>query len=102
MNIKAIVNTNLILEDGILFDGAVVWQNDKIIALGKEKDIEIPEDAEIIDACGLYTAPGLVDIHNHGGPSELFWQEPEQCCEFFLKHGTTTVLPTFYCNLTEE
>ena len=102
MNIKAIVNTNLILEDNILFDGAVVWQHDRIIALGKEKDVEIPKDAEIIDAGGLYTAPGLVDIHNHGGPSELFWQEPEQCCEFFLKHGTTTVLPTFYCNLTED
>ncbi len=100
--IKAIVNTNLILEKSIVFDGAIVWQDGKIIALGKENEITIPDGAEIIDAGGLYTAPGLIDIHNHGGPDELFWENPTHCCEFFIKHGMTTILPTFYCNLTEE
>ena len=99
---KAIVNTKLILEDGIIWDGAITWENGRIIALGKADEVEIPADAEIIDAKGLYTAPGLIDIHNHGGPDHLFHEAPMHCAEFFLRHGETTVLPTFYCNLTLE
>ncbi len=100
--INAIVNTNLILEEGIVFDGAITWENGRILSLGRASEVNIPRDAEIIDAGGKYTAPGLVDIHNHGGPDWLFWEEPEKCCEFFLAHGQTTVLPTFYCDMTEE
>ncbi|MBQ1954860.1 MAG: amidohydrolase family protein [Clostridia bacterium] len=100
--IKAIVNTNLILEEGIIFSGAIVWKNGRILSLGKADEVEIPACAEIIDAQGRYTAPGLVDIHNHGGPDFLFWEDPNACCEFFLTHGQTTVLPTFYCDMTEE
>lgn len=100
--IKAITNTNLILESSIIFDGVIIWEDDTIISLGKASEIKIPDTAEIIDAGGLYTAPGLIDIHNHGGPNFLFHENPLDCCEFFLKHGHTTVLPTFYCNLTLE
>lgn len=99
---KAIVNTKLILEDGIIFDGVITYENGRIVSLGKAGEVEIPEGAEILDAQGLYTAPGLVDIHNHGGADFLFHEDPAHCCEFFLKHGQTTVLPTFYCNLTAE
>ena len=99
---KAIVNTKLILEDGIIFDGVITYENGRIVSLGKAGQAEIPEGAEILDAQGLYTAPGLVDIHNHGGADFLFHEDPAHCCEFFLKHGQTTVLPTFYCNLTAE
>ena len=99
---KAIVNTKLILEDGIVFDGVITYENGRIVSLGKAGEVEIPEGAEILDAQGLYTAPGLVDLHNHGGADFLFHEDPAHCCEFFLKHGQTTVLPTFYCNLTAE
>ena len=97
---KAWIHTNLILEDGILWDGAILWENDRIVALGSMDDIKIPEETEVLDAQGLYTAPGLIDIHNHGGPDFLFHEDPVHCAEFFLMHGQTTVLPTFYCNLT--
>ena len=99
---KAIINTKLLLEDSIIFDGAITFENGRIVSLGKQKDVPIPPDAEIIDAHGLYTAPGLIDIHNHGGPDFLFHENPAPCCDFFLRHGQTTVLPTFYCNLTAE
>lgn len=100
--INAIINTNLILEDGILFDGVIAWENGKILQMGKAAEVTVPAEAKIIDAQGLYTAPGLIDIHNHGGPDKLFWEDPLPCCEFFLQHGQTTVLPTFYCNLTAQ
>ena len=96
---KAIVNTKLILEDGIVFDGVITYENGRIVSLGKAGEVEIPAGAEILDAKGLYTAPGLVDLHNHGGPDFLFHEDPKHCCEFFLSHGQTTVLPTFYSNL---
>ena len=99
---KAIINTKLIMEDGIIWDGAVTFENDKIVQVGWSKDVAIPEGAEIIDAQGMYTAPGLVDIHNHGCTQWWFYKEPTKTSEFFLKHGVTTVLPTFYHAVSKE
>ncbi|MGI6161204.1 MAG: amidohydrolase family protein [Christensenellales bacterium] len=96
---KAIVNTKLVMENGIIQDGALTYDGDRIIQCGWAQDVEIPESAEIIDAGGLYTAPGFVDVHNHGGNGAWFYLEPERASEFFLKHGQTTVLPTIYFNL---
>ena len=96
---KAIINTKLVMEDGIIWDGALTYEGDKIVQVGWAKDVTIPADAEIYDAQGLYTAPGLVDIHNHGGGDWLFAEKPTYCSEYFLKHGETTILPTFYHNL---
>ena len=99
---KAIINTKLILEDGIIFNGVITWENGKILQLGNADEVQIPSDAEIIDAKGLYTAPGFVDIHNHGAQFALFSDEPLKCAEHFLRHGQTTVLPTFYFTMTEQ
>ncbi len=100
--IKAIVNTKLILEDGIIFDGALTYEDGKIVSLGRKEDVNIPDTAEIYDAGGLYTAPGLVDIHNHGCPKYWFYEEPLTAARYFIKHGVTTVLPTFYHAMTKE
>lgn len=99
---NAIINTKLILEDSIIFDGAITFENGIIQQMGKASEVEIPADADVIDAGGKYTAPGLIDIHNHGGCDFLFYEDPKHCCEFFLAHGETTVLPTFYSSLTAE
>ena len=69
---KVIINTNVILPDGIIFDGIVAFENDRIIKVCKAKDFEVPSSAEVIDANGLYTAPGLIDIHNHGSENGFF------------------------------
>lgn len=99
---KAIVNTNLVLEDGIIFDGTIVIDGRHIVDLGEKDKVKIPHNAEIIDACGNYVAPGLIDIHNHGSEDYLFIDEPTKCSEHFLMHGVTTVLPTLYQDLTLE
>lgn len=87
------------MEDGIIWNGAITWEGDRIVQVGWISEVDIPEHTEVIDAGGLYTAPGLVDIHNHGSTEYLFSNEPLKAAEHFLKHGETTVLPTFYCNL---
>lgn len=99
---NAIINTKLILEDSIIYDGAITFEDGIIVQLGKASEVQIPADANVIDADGKYTAPGLIDIHNHGGCDYLFYEDPKHCCEFFLAHGQTTVLPTFYSSLTAE
>lgn len=99
---KAIINTKLLLEDSIIFDGAITFEHGRIIRLGKQSEGFIPEDAEIIDAHGLYTAPGLIDIHTHGSSSQYAYLDPIGCAKTFVRHGVTTYLPTFYCNLTLE
>lgn len=99
---KAIVNTKLVMEDGIIWDGAITWEGDRIVQVGWASEVVIPEGTEVIDAKGLYTAPGFVDIHNHGSTEHLFSDEPLKAAEHFLKHGETTILPTFYCSLNLE
>lgn len=97
---KAIVNTKLVLEDGLVWDGAITYDKGVIVQTGPRSEVEIPADAQIIDADGLYTAPGLIDIHNHGSEDDLFVHEPMKCVEHFIRHGETTILPTMYYSLT--
>ena len=102
MKTSAITNTKIILEDGIIWDGTVLFEGDKIAAFGKSHETPIPVSAKVYDARGLYTAPGFVDVHNHGGNGYWFYNEPEHAAEYFLKHGQTTVLPAVYFNLDYE
>lgn len=99
---NAIINTKLILEDGIIFDGAITWENGRILQADSADKVTILSDAQVIDAGGLYTAPGLVDLHNHGCGDYLYYEDPLYCSRHFLKHGQTTVLPTLYSNISLE
>lgn len=99
---KAIVNTKLVMEDGIIWDGVLTYENGIITDVGKKEDVTIPQNAEIYDAGGLYTAPGLIDIHNHGCTDWYFHENPLETSRYFLKHGQTTVLPTFYHSMSKQ
>ena len=90
----AIINTKLILENGIIWDGVLLYEGERIVALGRADQVTVPEGAEIIDAKGLYTAPGLVDVHCHGGPDYRFYQDIDSCVQHFIRHGVTGVLAT--------
>ncbi len=99
---KAITNTKLIMEDGIIWDGVLLYEGDKIVAADWRGKVEIPEGSEIYNANGLYTAPGFIDMHNHGCRKWWFYENPLDTSEFFIKHGVTTVLPTFYHAMSKE
>lgn len=98
----AITNAKILFEDSILWDGTLIFENGRILEVGRKEDLAIPAGTETVDAGGLYLAPGLIDIHNHGSEDYLFAKNPKECCDHFVQHGETTVLPTFYCNLTLE
>ncbi|PZR78013.1 MAG: imidazolonepropionase, partial [Chthoniobacterales bacterium] len=51
---------------GIISDGALLVEGDRIAAVGTSKEIEkLARDAEIIDASGSVVLPGFVDGHTH-------------------------------------
>lgn len=49
----------------VLEKGSILIEHGKIIAIGKE--IEAPQDAEVIDAEGKLVFPGFIDAHCHLG-----------------------------------
>ena len=90
-NCTAIINANLVLDSGILENSVLLIEGDSIIAFG---NVQIPMDAQKIDAQGAYVGPGFVDIHVHGGNGFNTCFQPQEAADFFLRHGTTTLLAT--------
>jgi imidazolonepropionase-like amidohydrolase len=48
----------------------VLIENGKIVAVGTDADVDVPDDAEIIDASGTWVLPGFVEAHGHAGVGE--------------------------------
>ncbi len=92
---KYIKNGKVILPDGILENICLAF-DEKIVGLTDEK--EIPENAEVIDACGGYIAPGLVDIHIHGylgeDTSDGSADGIFKMANGVIKNGVTSFCPT--------
>ena len=84
-----ICNARLVLETGILENSAIQIESGRIVAYGA---LQLPGDAQVIDAQGAYVGPGFVDIHVHGGNGFHTCFQPKEAAAYFLRHGTTTLL----------
>ena len=91
---QAINNANVVLENGILWDGVILLSGDKIRKVGRVREVTVPEGCSITDAQGSYVGPGFVDIHVHAGSGGDTCFAPVEAAEFFMKHGTTSILAT--------
>ena len=62
---------------GIIDDGVVLVENDRIKAIGTRADVAIPAGAKTVDVTGKTIIPGLIDAHAHGpyGVDELTPQQ---------------------------
>ena len=98
----AIKNANVVMQDHVIENGVVLVEGDKIVKVGKAKNVEIPANATIIDAENNYVGPGLIDIHTHAGAKTYFIDDPKVASEDLLKHGVTSVLPALYYSLDKE
>ncbi len=100
---KAIINAKVVLENGIIWDGVILIENEKITQIGDVRNIQIPEDAKRIDADGAYVGPGFVDLHVHGAGYDSTYFKPVEAANYFLTRGTTTILatPPYQLNLSE-
>ena len=77
-----------------LFDGYVYVDNGLIASLSDKK---LHSD-KAFDFTGKYLSSGFIDMHTHGGGGYAFMNssvnEVIDGCNFHLKHGTTSILPT--------
>ncbi|HXH06721.1 MAG TPA: amidohydrolase family protein, partial [Vicinamibacterales bacterium] len=55
--------TILTVTKGTIEQGTVLVRGGRIAAVGR--DVQIPPDAEVIDASGKFVSPGLIDAHSH-------------------------------------
>lgn len=50
--------------------GTVLVDEGVIVAVGTQADVDVPDDAEIVDASGTWVLPGFVEAHGHVGVFE--------------------------------
>ncbi len=64
----ALVGGRLVTMNGdeIIDDGTIVFEGNRIVAIGPRGDVEVPDDATVIDVTGQTVLPGFVDTHAHG------------------------------------
>ena len=98
---KAIVNTTLVMPDHYVPDGVIVTEGDRIVRVGSKRDTDV-SGMELIDAGGLYTGPGLIEIHTHADGDHFFYDEPEKAAATLLEHGVTSCLCALYFNQTRD
>ena len=96
---KAIINTTIVMPDYLIPSGVIVIEDGKIVDFGKKINTE---GMEIIDACGAYTGPGLVDIHTHADGDTFFTEDPSKVAKRLLSHGITDVMPALYFSATSD
>ena len=79
-------------------DGVVVIRESRILGVGRRGEVQEPPDAALIDAGGGYIAPGMIDIHVHGGKGADVMDATPEALEtmssFFVTHGVTAFAPT--------
>lgn len=98
----AIINAELVMRDHLIPNAYLIIEDGKICEYGKMRGFKTPLGCSLVDAEGLYAAPGLVDIHSHTGGDHQAWREPLEAASFHLAHGVTTYLPTTYGRMSGE
>ena len=95
-----IQNSTLVMTDHYIRNGTVICDGNVITYCGEHCDT--PAGAQEIDGTGLYTGPGLIDIHLHAGNAIRFFWECVEPSRFMLEHGSTSILPTLYCTMDSK
>ena len=92
---KAIINGKIILKDRVVENMALLYSD---VIEGVVPCDKVPADAQIIDACGGYVSPGLIDIHIHGYLSKDVCDGEADSIRTIaggiVKNGVTGFLPT--------
>jgi len=80
-----------------LRDAVVLIRDDRIEAVGRQTNIAIPEDAQVMDLEDKILVPGFVDVHNHGANGHWAWDGAEavkEVARWLVQSGTTSWLAT--------
>ncbi|WP_085219443.1 amidohydrolase family protein [Allosphingosinicella indica] len=77
---------------GVIEDGVVIVENNRIKAVGPRGSVVIPAGAKTVDVAGKTIIPGIIDAHAHGpqGEDDLIPQQNWEA-QAHLAFGVTTV-----------
>lgn len=104
MNTIKIIN-GTIVSNGESFKGNIILKDGIIDYVGME-DMEVPDDAHVIDADGLYVSPGFIDMHTHGAGGADFMDGTVEAyltaARMHAMHGSTLIYPTTLTSTNEE
>ncbi len=96
----ALIGGKIVTPFRIVNNGTIVLEDGVITELGKSADVRIPDECEVIDVSGSMVTPGFVDLLVHGGGGRGFADEDISSIkivgDYFLRHGSTTVLASLY------
>lgn len=87
-------HTRVVLPDRVLADACVRVEGGRVVAVEPDTPATLAGADRVIDAKGMLTAPGFVDVHCHGDSERRFLDAPESVALALLRQGTTTVLAT--------
>ncbi|MBR4944436.1 MAG: amidohydrolase [Peptococcaceae bacterium] len=74
------------IEHGVVENGTVLMSDGKIVAAGA--DVNIPENAQVIDVEGRIVTPGFIDAHTHIGIDEEIHQPIGDDCNEMTEPNT--------------
>ncbi len=84
--LEAIDDAILMIEDGV------------ITAVGTRVEVSVPPNAQVIDFGDAVLAPGLIDLHIHGGAGHDVMEGSDESLaaieRLMTKHGVTSYCPT--------
>ena len=78
-------------DGGVIENGVIVVDGNRITAVGAQGDVAIPEDALRVDVSGKTIIPGLIDAHAHGSAGVGIIPEQNWMSYATLAFGVTTV-----------
>jgi len=78
-------------DGGIIENGVVVVEANRIVAVGAAGDVEVPAGATNVDVSGKTIIPGLIDAHAHGSQGVGMIPEQNWMAYATLAFGVTTI-----------
>jgi imidazolonepropionase-like amidohydrolase len=78
-SIKAFVGGTLVNTNGTkpVENAVILVEGSRIVRVGSARDIQVPKDAEVINADGKWIIPGLIDSHIHFFQSGGLYTRPD-------------------------
>lgn len=96
----ALVGGKIVTPFRIIENSVLTTKEDKIFEIGYADDLNISDNSEVIDIKDHYLVPGFVDLLVHGGGgfgfSDGIYESIPKISEYFLKHGSTSMLGSLH------
>jgi N-acetylglucosamine-6-phosphate deacetylase len=94
-----ILGGTLLTPDQSLPGQVLVIEDGRILGIESNPDaVSVRKGDQVVQADGLWVAPGLIDLHVHGSAgSDAMDATPEALktmASYFVRHGVTAYLPT--------